>query len=298
MNILQLYQDYGIQYATEGHKHCRPGWVNTVCPFCTGNPGYHLGYDLINNHFVCWRCGGHGLYQTIAALTHAPSFEISAIIRKYKGIAFRAEKIKVVVQSFILPTNLETLSKQHKQYLINRNFDPEKIERIWKIQGTGMHSKLGKQDWKWRIFVPIYWENKIQTFLGRSLSNDKDGKRYLVCPETRALINIKHTLYGREDKWGKSIVVVEGVTDVWRLGIGAVALYGIKYKLRQVRELKKRFKRIHIVFDDDPQAQQQALKLQAELKILGGVEAIIHTITGDPGSMTDDDAKHLMKQLR
>ena len=42
MDIVQLYQDHNVDFMTEGHPHCRPGWVNTVCPFCTGNPGYHL----------------------------------------------------------------------------------------------------------------------------------------------------------------------------------------------------------------------------------------------------------------
>ena len=44
MDILSLYQEHGVMIADEGHKHSRPGWVQTTCPFCTGHEGYHLGY--------------------------------------------------------------------------------------------------------------------------------------------------------------------------------------------------------------------------------------------------------------
>ena len=50
MDVLRLYQDYGVDHLTEGHKHCRDGWVNTPCPFCSGNDGYHLGWNLYDNY--------------------------------------------------------------------------------------------------------------------------------------------------------------------------------------------------------------------------------------------------------
>lgn len=46
MDIVRLYHDYGVDHRTEGHKHCRPGWVNTECPFCEGNKGFHLGWNI------------------------------------------------------------------------------------------------------------------------------------------------------------------------------------------------------------------------------------------------------------
>ena len=57
MKLIQLYQDYNVPFQTEGHKHCRDGWVNTECPFCTGNPGLHLGATLDGKIFTCWRDG-------------------------------------------------------------------------------------------------------------------------------------------------------------------------------------------------------------------------------------------------
>lgn len=37
MDIVRLYQDYGVDHRTEGHKHCRPGQclqiINIRCIF-------------------------------------------------------------------------------------------------------------------------------------------------------------------------------------------------------------------------------------------------------------------------
>jgi hypothetical protein len=51
MDIIGLYRDFGIEHRTEGHKHCRPGWVNTECPFCTGNAGLHLGWHIEEEYY-------------------------------------------------------------------------------------------------------------------------------------------------------------------------------------------------------------------------------------------------------
>ena len=68
MDIIRLYRDYGIDHKAEGHKHTRPGWVNTECPFCTGNPGMHLGWNLKEEYFFCWRCGWHAPITTLSEL--------------------------------------------------------------------------------------------------------------------------------------------------------------------------------------------------------------------------------------
>ena len=85
MNILQLYQDYSIDHATEGHHHCSPGWVHTACPFCTGNPGLHLGYNLNEDYFVCWRCSWHPVSKTIAKLLNINEKAAKTLIKQYGG---------------------------------------------------------------------------------------------------------------------------------------------------------------------------------------------------------------------
>jgi len=60
--------------------------------------------------------------------------------------------------------------------------------------------------------------------------------------------------------------------------------------------MAKLFKRIFVVYDDDPQAVIQAKKLVAELQFRG-LKAIRVTIEGDPGSMKQDEADYFVKQL-
>lgn len=55
MNIQQLYDDYGIVYASEGIKQTTSGWISTACPFCsTGHEGYHLGFNLTDEFWNCF----------------------------------------------------------------------------------------------------------------------------------------------------------------------------------------------------------------------------------------------------
>jgi hypothetical protein len=80
------------------------------------------------------------------------------------------------------------------------------------------------------------------------------------------------------------------------MGTSSCAVSGIKYTPKQVRLLAKIFKRIAVMFDDDPQAKIQANKIVAELKFRG-VDAFRVDVEGDPGGMKQSDADYLVKNL-
>ena len=298
MKIEQLFEDYRIEYQTEGHKHCRPGWVNRECPFCVGNPGMHLGYNLRGNYFQCWRCGRHNTTKTISILIKVNYAEAEKIIKKYGGksaLTFKQMEQAVVIKSHILPSGVTPLLTNHKKYLEGRGFDPEKLEDIWNLTGTGPLSTLDDIDYRFRILAPIMWNEQQVSFQTRDISNLSDVK-YMACPQDREIIQHKHILYGKQSEWGDIGICVEGITDVWRLGPTAFATFGIKYTMKQVIQIKKHFKRVVILFDDDPQAQIQAKKLNGEL-LFWGVDSVIFTLDGDPGDMAQDDANHFVKNV-
>ena len=295
MDIIKLYSDYGIDYKTEGHKHCRPGWVNTPCPFCTGHPGYHLGYNLLGNFYTCWRCGWHPIIPTIAALTNTSYQEAREIVSRY-GMLIPEKDIKISTIPKIphkLPSGASPLMERHKRYLEKRGFDPEELERD--LMGSGPVSKLDGVDYKHRIIIPYIWEGEQVSFQTRDITG-KSTVKYKACPMNREKIHHKHILYGDEQEWGLEGICVEGPVDVWKLGKKAFATSGIKYTRYQLSEIAKRFKRVFVVFDDDPQAIEQAEKLAADLRFMG-VEAKRIPIEGDPGGMELDDAKHFVRQL-
>lgn len=298
MNIIQLYKDFNVPFATEGHKHCREGWVNTTCPFCTGNPGMHLGYNMADNYYVCWRCGWKATHKALALLIHVSEKEAKEIARKYGGKSHVKSTVTVRVgqKKFRLPPSTAPMNDRHKRYLTKRKFNPEVIEKIWDVQGTGPISLMDGISFSHRLVIPIYWENRIVSFQTRDITA-KHSLRYITCPEQREIVKHKHIFYQAiPTKDSDACICVEGVTDAWRFGYGAIATFGIKYTKYQVREISKRFKKVFVVFDDDPQAIKQSEKLTAEL-ILRGVDAYSIKIQGDPGDMAQTDADALKKEL-
>ena len=297
MNIEQLYRDYNIPYVTEGHKHTSQGWVHTACPFCTGNPGYHLGYDTIGEKFVCWRCGGKTVPYALMKLLKKDFYEVSEILKHYNVYLpkQRKKKLKTGIKPFLLPSNMEALSPAHKKYLLNRNFDPDKLIEIWGISGTGIHSKLDDSDYSRRIIIPYNWDHEIVSFDSRDIT-EKHKFKYKACPKEREGLPRKSILYGKQDEWTDVGICVEGATDVWRLGVHSFATSGIIYKPAQVREMAKAFKTVYVMFDGESQAIIQANKLVAELKFRG-VESKRIDIVGDPGGMSQKEADNWIQKL-
>lgn len=298
MDIIQLYQDFSIDYATEGHKHCRPGYVNTPCPFCTGNPGYHLSYNLQYDYYICWRCGWKPTVKAVSTLLRLDTSATYALIKQYglKGYLKRkAPEIKMRKKSLKFPRPSEPLTARHRKYLEDRNFDPEKLEDEWNLTATGVLGRLDGVKYKNRILIPFWWNGEVVSFNTRDITNSAQNK-YMACPKERELVEHKKILYGNQEKWTDTGIVLEGPTDVWRLGPRACATSGIKYTEDQVRVLSTSFKRVAVVFDAGIQEKKQAKKLVKDLKFYN-VDAFRIEIEGDPGAMKQSEADYLIKQI-
>ena len=156
-------------------------------------------------------------------------------------------------------------------------------------------SQLDGISYKHRIIAPIYWNEERVSFQGRD-ATDKHSKKYMACPKDRELIHHKEILYGKQSEWGSTGICVEGITDVWRLGTASFATFGIKYTPKQLRLVAKSFERVFILFDPEGTATEQAVKLMNELKFRG-LEANTILLDSDPGSMKQEDADYLTKQI-
>lgn len=296
MNILDLYQDYHVQYWTEG-KNVSTGWVNVACPFCADTSN-HLGYNLDKNYFRCWKCGPHPLSLTLSRLLSVDERSVHTIIQQYGGRPkpfVSATQMDIGIKQYRLPSPTGVLSKRHRAYLTKRGFDTIRLETEWGLLGTGPLSILDGINYKFRIIAPIIWDGKQVSFQSRDITNHHP-LRYMACPKPREIIHHKHILYGQQARWYETGICVEGITDVWRLGENAFATFGIEYTHNQVGEMAKHFERIAILFDDEPQAQAQAHKLMGELRFRG-VKAHVYTIKGDPGGMEQKDADRLVREI-
>lgn len=310
INISKLYLDYRIDFKESGHKHCRSGWVQIECPFCTGNPGYHLGFCVDKTSkffgsFVCWRCGGKSKSKVIQKILKVRLDEAREILRKYRSSGYSGPSVDVKIDikkgRFSYPSQTEKMTRFHREYLEKRKFDPELLEREWGLLGTGPLStiqyRIGSEkktlNFSNRILIPIEKDGKVVTYQGRHISKNSKLK-YLACPEAIELESIKRVIYGKSD--GEKCALVEGATDVWRLGFGAETVFGIKFTIAQIKLLRS-YKRIFLIFDPEDQALKQALKAQTALNFRGVETEIVDWLETDPGDMKQDDADHLMRFL-
>lgn len=285
LNIRKLLKDYGIP-----HRQGSSTWINIQCPFCCDS-SYHGGFDTIEVHYCCLKCGYHHMNcileiiigndyrKTVIAYDQDQTYEVF-IQNKYDN------------KELTLPFTPRVLQEEHRQYLVNRGYDPDELIELWDIGGY-------QDNYSSRIMIPITSNGRIVSYQGRDITG-MNRLKYLTCSSKLELKHHKHVLYGLDliqDKCNTAIVV-EGVFDVWRLGIGSVATFGIQYTKHQVLLLAKRFSKVLILFDTDTNAKRQALKLALELLGLG-VKVRIVTLRGcnDPGDLTKIEGRELMASL-
>jgi hypothetical protein len=266
--------------------------VQTPCPFCIGNEGFHLGYNTSKGYFHCWRCGAHSIEEAIPKILHISYYQLKGLLRPYKTHFIAVEDVPVTKQAKVckLPAGCLPLEKPHKNYLKKRKFDPDVVASTWDLYGTGW---LG--EYKFRIIAPIYFQHELVSYQGRDYTgHSKD--RYKTCAKYNEVIFHKHVLYGIDKVPGERIVICEGITDVWRLGAGAVCTFGIQFKMRQVK-LMKIFKERFILFDTaDAQAREQADKLARLLAVYPGETTVLELPYKDPGEMPQKKADRLMEK--
>jgi hypothetical protein len=257
-----------------------------------------MGYNLSDDYVHCWRCGWKPVSLTLAKLINVEERVAYDIIKQYGGKSLRKAPepiVKIRTKAHRLPTGVGPLTAAHRRYLESRQFDPDLLEREWSLVGTGPISLLDGIDYKHRIIAPIIWDREEVSFQGRDIT-ERHILRYITCPKDRELVHHKHIIYGQQKKWGSTGLCVEGITKVWRLGINAIATFGIEFTPTQVRVIAKNFKRVAVLFDPEPQAQKQAKKMVDFLQFRN-VDAWNVNIGMDPGDMKQSDADYLVKQL-
>ena len=290
IDIQKLLEDFGVSHTTSG-KHSRPGWVQIECPLCTGNPGWHGGFNVERNYYNCWRCGWHRTEKVLSSILGEEIQQIRRILKSYEldiDIEER-EEFHPKVEEVEFPMGTGPLQERHKQYLENRYLDPEYIEKEWGILGTG---PLG--DYNFRIIAPIHYQEKMVSYQGRDITG-KSNLPYKACPKHQEVIHHKQLIYGI-DKVKNNHLLVEGIFDVWNVGPGTGGTFGIDYTEEQVAKLVRFQKTIFIMFDaEEEKAQEKAIELKQQLYY--SVDVILLDY-GDPGELPEDDIITLRKELK
>jgi hypothetical protein len=288
MTVKEVLKELRIEFREEGHHHCRPGWIQICCPWCDRNGRkFHLGCHLALKYWNCWRCGGHSMVSVLMKL----GLDFSRAQEQARTLdTSRAQKRERQRVSLKVPAGIDVMQDAHRQYLLSREFDPAEIERIWHVKGIGIHPRLG-----WRLFIPIEEESEVVSWTTRAISNDVN-QRYISASAEEEAINHKEVLYG-SDYCHSTIIVCEGPTDVWKIGPGAVATFGLAFSEIQISKMLKFPYRI-ICFDNEHNAQTRAHELAACLSAFPGQTMNIQLDAADPGSASAEEIAELRVHAR
>jgi len=295
-DIKALLDEYGISYKDKG-KNVSKGWINLeVCPFCSDS-SYHCGVDTSSGGFHCWVCDEKGF--VINLLKQMEVFEgvnINRIIKDFsqdytflssqednKDLAIQNMKKRMFCE---MPQGiLNDLPLPHQNYLKSRNFDPDFLAKKYKLQAV---YNAGDEKFKWRIIAPIFLNGKMVSFVGMSIIREKGIVKYLNCATEDSVISARDCLYNY-DTIKDVAVIVEGITDVWRMGDGFVATLGKGMNAERIKLLKeKNPKKVCILYDAD--AVKDAHKVANNLCGLFEDVSVLELDEGDPADLSAKEA--------
>ena len=307
IDIEEYLQNKGIPYDPPGSKNVGRDSIGISCPFCGDHQysgGNHLGIKVDTKQWFCWICGmgrGKGILTLITKLEDCSYRQAEEILKPFTHSDMSLLQTTNTVDLrasqgyFKLPSEAkDELLEPHRKYLESRGFDPEFIFNKYKLKCVG---PIGY--WKLRLIVPIYFHHRMVSFTAADITR-KHTLKYKHCQIEKSLMPINNTLYNF-DNANHTTIVVEGVTDVWRIGDGAVGLYR-KHATRQQLKILSGFDRVFIMLDSDALdtnaigALAPADQLASDLSGFTDTE-VIELDEGDPADMKEEDVKHLRREI-
>lgn len=302
MNIesfdLRAYLNFLNVPFSEAGKNVSYGWLGTQCIYCTDNYN-HLGIHLILKYFSCWKCKETGSLITLigdlenvgysTALHRIDEFQSPIPVEPEEDDRERIEDVGQDILPYGCYPGKLTIGQD--KYLRSRKFNPETLIKTWGIQAG---PNLGP--WRYRIIIPVELKKRVVTWIGLDASGHQQIK-YKAAAVTESFIPASELLYGM-DRVGKNVLVVEGVTDVWRMGSGAVATFGMGVTLDKLEQLlylgsSKYF----IMFDGEPQALKNAKTMAHHLSNRGKKVEVLSLGQGDPADMSGQEVEDLRMEI-
>jgi hypothetical protein len=139
--------------------------------------------------------------------------------------AVSAEDMPMPVGS--IPVNDPGVPKLTQEYLRGRGFDLDELYKVWDVHAVEVLPEY--PDHGPKVIYPVYWNDK-RVFWQARLSWDPtkaDQKRGVNKYYNLPGVTKSRYLYNRDGAKGKPIVImVEGVTDVHKIGDNAIAFFG------------------------------------------------------------------------
>jgi len=285
-DIIQFCSNYSIPYVMSG-KNVSQNYIGLQDIYAVNDTSYHLGFHKNKGFLTSWKSGHHFLNNYIQDVLHISAKEAYKIIAEYSSddVTYVDKAQTIKKSEFKIAKN--SIKKSHGAFLRSRGFNATALKNKYDLRSDG-----------YKIVIPVYYENQIVSFQER----DVRQKFYKNCPLESAIMNNKDILYNWDNIFSSFVLIVEGVTDVWRLGDNSVCTFGTSWTRSQCLLLSKLDKEIIILFDNEAHAQRSAKKLAIELEMMGCSVSVNNTLlrdnnVNDPGELNDQVAKEYMQQL-
>lgn len=297
-DVIAYLEDRGISYSESG-KNVTEGWLNIECPFpgCS-DPSNHLGISLESKFFSCWICDAKGpVDKLIQELEDCSWIESQDILGQFtENIYQTMQQQKKVTEKASTPrfngakqdilSQFQTIfPKIHLKYLRSRNFNPDILIPQYKLRAC---YNLGK--YKFRIIAPMLMSNEVVSFVGMDVTR-KAKVPYKNASDEESITSAKDCLYNI-DTINRTAILVEGITDVWRIGDRSVATLGKKVTTAQINILKqKNVKNVFVLPDFD--GIDEWKKVGKRIAPLFDHVELIELSSGDPADLTGEDLKYI-----
>ena len=278
----------GIEYADKG-KNVSKGWLGIECPFpgCL-DPSNHCGINLSTNLFSCWSCQKKGsiihLIQEIKKISYRKAEDIARKHTRDIYAQVREDNLpqlnvgSQIYRNIAWPSPIVDFPQDtHRRYLKSRGFDTDFLTKKYKLRFT---PNVGK--YRFCIIAPIINSGKSVSWIAADVIRD-DRPPYTKCPNQSSILPANSCLYNI-DSVEKSVVIVEGITDVWRCGDGFVATMTKSITPEQVLLLvQKNVKKVFVMYDAD--ALNEAKTVAGKLSGLFETE-VVELSEGDPADFS------------
>lgn len=189
------------------------------------------------------------------------------------------------------------------EYVRQRGFDPVDLANEYFIHVARKGSSYSMRDeartfFDDRLIVPLLQGSRLVGWQARRCVDiPKDKYKYL-----NSAVRKSHCLYNRDvAMFSRDIVIVEGVTDCWRIGPRSIAIFGKSASSRQVELMKSLWGfsgRAVVCFDSDAAKEQEALvQMLRALSVFPRGVSQIHLPDGvDPASLSKGVMSDLIEE--
>ena len=301
IDIKAILGELGIDYKESG-KNVGAHDINISCPFCGAE--MHLGISKLEGKIHCWVCSFEGLdrYPSLLKVLHEATglgwSEIKEVLADngWEQYSYAVKKPDSgLAAKCELPIESKKISHIHRSskgysdvvdYLYKRGFGNDVIG--WHDLRFASSGNYGG-----RIIIPICLDSKIVSFTSRDYTG-KQKNRYKHAPLYMSAKRIKDLLYNYDRaKTHKHIYVLEGPTDVWRMGEDSVAVFRSALSSEQ-RNLLISLKPKSITIAFDPMATSRAYEAaELLLPFVNKIKVIRLTGEKDVANMTRDEVLKL-----